>query len=107
MEPGIKICCICGKKFTGCGHSPYQFKEEHFECCDECNTRVVLPNRLELKKQHGAMKTGLEKIKAYIEKQTENMENTTKIELLYGLTWWALEKAGVLDFESADIEDYD
>lgn len=53
------------------------------------------------------MKTGLEKIKAYIEKQTENMENTTKIELLYGLTWWALEKAGVLDFESADIEDYD
>lgn len=107
MGPGIQICCICGKEFTGYGHSPYPVRQEDLECCDECNTRVVLPKRLELKKQHEAMKTELEKIKAHIEKQTENMEQTAKIEMLHELAWWAAEKAGELDFESADVEDYE
>ena len=53
------------------------------------------------------MTTELEKIKTYIEKQTEGMGHNAKIELLHDLAWWAAEKAGELDFETSDVEDYE
>ena len=40
-----KICCICGKKFTGWGNDPWPVKKEG-ECCDECNNSQVLAARL-------------------------------------------------------------
>lgn len=107
MEPGIKNCCICGKEFTGYGHSPHPVMDGDLECCDWCNARVVLPRRAELSKKHEVMRTELEKIKAHIEKQTADMEQSAKIELLHNLAWWASEEAGRLDFESEDVEDYD
>lgn len=42
------ICCICGKKFTGWGNNPYPVvKDENARCCDECNSTVVIPTRIE------------------------------------------------------------
>ena len=40
-----KVCCICGKEFTGWGNNPYPVKNEG-ECCKECTTKYVLPARL-------------------------------------------------------------
>lgn len=53
------------------------------------------------------MSKELEKIKAYVEEQTEGMAENAKIELLDALAWWASEAAGSLNFESPDAEDYD
>lgn len=54
-----------------------------------------------------AMNTELERIKAFITKRSENMKQSAKIELLHNLAWWASEEAGLLDFESEDVEEYD
>lgn len=40
-----KICCICGKEFTGWGNSPYPIKQRG-RCCDECNANMVVPARI-------------------------------------------------------------
>lgn len=45
-----KICCICGKKFTEPGNSPFPVKEEG-ECCRVCNWTVVLRERFRRSKQ--------------------------------------------------------
>lgn len=42
-----KVCCICGKEFTGWGNNPYPIKEDG-ECCRVCNSSVVLPRRIKL-----------------------------------------------------------
>lgn len=44
-----KICCICGKKFEGIGNNAEPIKEG--TCCDECNIKVVIPERLEKMKK--------------------------------------------------------
>lgn len=48
-----KICCICGKEFTGWGNNPDPVTDkdgnlfdEDARCCDECNSEVVIPTRL-------------------------------------------------------------
>lgn len=42
-----KVCCICGKKFTGWGNNPWPVNnEEGAECCDDCNYEFVIPARL-------------------------------------------------------------
>lgn len=53
MDNGTKICCICGKVFTGWGNNPDPVKDkngnlfpEDARCCDECNNDVVIPTRL-------------------------------------------------------------
>ena len=47
MNNQEKVCCICGKKFTGWGNNPYPVvKDENARCCDECNGEKVLPARL-------------------------------------------------------------
>ena len=40
-----KVCCICGKEFTGWGNNPYSIKNEG-ECCKKCNMEKVVPARL-------------------------------------------------------------
>lgn len=56
-----KTCCICGKKFTEPGNSPFPVKEEGV-CCLICNWTVVLPERL---KRYVQSKT-MDKEKVYI-----------------------------------------
>ena len=38
-------CVICGIKFSGYGNNPEPVKQRG-ECCDDCNTKVVIPARL-------------------------------------------------------------
>ena len=38
-------CCICGKEFVGLGNNPQPIYEEG-RCCDECDTKYVLPSRI-------------------------------------------------------------
>jgi hypothetical protein len=46
-KKGIKVCCICGRPFTGWGHNPWPIREDG-ECCDECNYSLVVPARIAL-----------------------------------------------------------
>jgi DNA-directed RNA polymerase subunit RPC12/RpoP len=41
----VQACCICGKVFTG--HGTPVINDPGARCCDDCNSRVVLPMRLE------------------------------------------------------------
>lgn len=41
-----KKCCICGQEFTGYGNNPYPVSYRG-KCCDECNSTIVIPKRLE------------------------------------------------------------
>ena len=44
---GNKICCICGKMYTGWGNNPYPVvKDPEARCCDACNQEKVLAARL-------------------------------------------------------------
>ena len=40
-----KVCCICGKEFTGWGKNPWPIKQKG-ECCNECNADKVIPARI-------------------------------------------------------------
>lgn len=50
-----KVCCICGKEFTGYGNNPkgavdtnkkeISWKSDDI-CCDDCNKKYVLPGRM-------------------------------------------------------------
>lgn len=40
-----KKCSICGKEFTGYGNNAYPINNG--TCCNECNTNVVIPARLQ------------------------------------------------------------
>jgi hypothetical protein len=40
-----KKCCICGVKIQGYGNNPYPVREDG-ECCDSCNTLIVIPARI-------------------------------------------------------------
>ena len=43
------ICCLCGEEHEGFGNNPYPlYEEDDFEarCCDDCNTRLVIPARI-------------------------------------------------------------
>lgn len=40
-------CCICGKEFEGYGNNPWPINNDPEErCCDECNMKVVIPERI-------------------------------------------------------------
>ena len=41
-----QICCLCGNKFLGYGHNAAPVKDGI--CCDECNYKIVIPQRLKL-----------------------------------------------------------
>lgn len=41
MEQEIKVCCLCGKRFSGWGNNPWPLAEEG-ECCDDCNNDVIM-----------------------------------------------------------------
>ena len=38
-----QVCCICGKEYTGYGNNAEPVCSGR--CCDECNTKVVIPER--------------------------------------------------------------
>lgn len=49
----LNICPICGEEFEGFGHNPdpvifddYEHGEESRECCDFCDSTVVIPMRM-------------------------------------------------------------
>lgn len=107
MEKRLNKCCICGREYEGHGNNPYPVASPDLMCCNGCNYRVVIPARMEQQKKHEAMTTELEKIKTYIERQTETMDTNCKVELLHDLAWWAAEQAGELDFGSPDSGDYE
>lgn len=50
-----KICCICGKEFTGWGYNPNPVKDknggeypEGSVCCKDCDSKYVIPLKLDL-----------------------------------------------------------
>ena len=59
------ICCICNKKFEGEGNNPYPVRRGYsLVCCDECNTNVVIPERL--KQLERSKKERVEMLRAMI-----------------------------------------
>ena len=43
-ETEKQVCCICGKNYTGYGNNAEPYKKGR--CCDECNMKFVIPDRL-------------------------------------------------------------
>jgi len=43
----VKICVLCGTEIEGHGHDPAPLNQGHGRCCDECNTDIVIPKRME------------------------------------------------------------
>ena len=44
----VQACCICGRTFAGHGKDPTPVVDDPgARCCDDCNSRIVLPMRLE------------------------------------------------------------
>ena len=42
------ICCFCGKECEGWGNNPAPANNEpNARCCDDCNSTIVIPKRLE------------------------------------------------------------
>lgn len=41
-----KVCVICNKEFEGRGNNANPVKDG--QCCDECNSKYVIPARLDL-----------------------------------------------------------
>jgi hypothetical protein len=40
-------CSICGTSFTRGGHNPWPIvKDPDKRCCDDCNAKVVVPERI-------------------------------------------------------------
>lgn len=49
-----KVCCICGKEFTGYGNNPSPLKDkdekdypEGSVCCKECDIELVTPAKID------------------------------------------------------------
>ena len=57
-----KICCICGKEYTGYGNNAEPYKEGR--CCDDCNEKFVIPDRLKNSKNE-SLKLTEEELKAW------------------------------------------
>jgi len=45
-----KICCICGKEYTGYGNNAEPYKQGR--CCDDCNEKFVIPDRINRMKKN-------------------------------------------------------
>ena len=52
-------CCICGGPIEGHGNNPFPVKTEG-DCCDKCNTDVVIPARIEKMKAAASEKVNEE-----------------------------------------------
>lgn len=42
-----KECCLCGKPLDNFGNDPWPL-EDKGRCCDDCNTNLVVPARIEM-----------------------------------------------------------
>lgn len=60
-------CSICGKEFEGHGNNAWPVNNG--TCCDECNEKFVIPNRLQ--KQFDSMKQSAERAKRIIANEKE------------------------------------
>ena len=49
-----KKCAFCGKEIIGYGNNPLPFTNKG-EVCDECNSRYVIPARLESRRLQGEL----------------------------------------------------
>lgn len=49
-----KECAFCGKEIIGYGNNPSPFTNKG-EVCDECNSRYVIPARLESRSVRGVL----------------------------------------------------
>ena len=45
-----QICCICGEEYEGYGNNAEPYKEGR--CCDECNKKFVIPDRINRMKKN-------------------------------------------------------
>jgi DNA-directed RNA polymerase subunit RPC12/RpoP len=39
-------CSLCGEVYTGFGNNPEPLKKYEERCCDTCNSRLVIPARI-------------------------------------------------------------
>ena len=52
MENRFK-CCICGHNCVGYGNNPWPIvNDDNARCCDICNERKVIPERINLVMGH-------------------------------------------------------
>ncbi|KKL99001.1 hypothetical protein LCGC14_1818770 [marine sediment metagenome] len=42
----LKKCCLCKNKFSGYGNNPAPLESNNKVCCDYCNTKKVIPERI-------------------------------------------------------------
>ena len=68
-------CCFCGKEIEGYGNNPHpvggyigQGGGADDRCCDECNSRIVIPVRLS---EMGFRKSVIEYVKGELEEIKE------------------------------------
>lgn len=54
------VCPLCGEKFLGFGNNPEPLASYEERCCDECNTKYVIPARLYGFKDLESLKKALE-----------------------------------------------
>ncbi len=48
QKDGPRVCCICGKDFTGDGFNPWPLMSVAKTCCQLCYVRRVLTERSRL-----------------------------------------------------------
>lgn len=47
-------CCFCGDKNIGWGNNPEPlYKDGVNRCCDDCNAKIVIPERMRRMKKYG------------------------------------------------------
>lgn len=71
-----KKCVICGKEFEGYGNNAQPVKDGL--CCDECNMKVVIPERL---KKSGLTEAKEEEIKDEPKEETETPEEIKSVDI--------------------------
>ena len=59
-----QVCCICGEEYEGYGNNAEPYKEGR--CCDKCNMKFVIPDRLNKlrKTKNESLKLTEEELKA-------------------------------------------
>lgn len=53
----MKICSICGKRYKEYGNNAMPINDG--QCCDKCNSTIVVPKRLEIAFGHKNKKSDI------------------------------------------------
>ena len=86
------ICSICGKEFEGNGNNAQPVS--NYECCDECNSRVVIPIRMYSNRLHEIIENG--------ESEVIEVESNRYDDLTY---YYIKGEEIVTDFEKMFVRD--